>query len=101
MAGLSHVAVLVRPGRARRVVLLRRGPGRQWSPHPGLCGGPYGPGRPRLVAVGCPLRHFFPVGCVLSWFARLWRVRVRGCCVGASTLLGWPWSSPPNGRPVL
>ena len=76
VAGLSDVAVIVlRPGRARRDVLVRRR-GRQWSACPGLCGGPYGPGRPRLIAVGRPLRHLFPVGRVLSWLVRLWRVRV-------------------------
>ena len=76
VAGLSDVAVVLRPGRAWRVVLVHRRRGRQWSARPGLCGGPYGPGRPRLVAVGRPLRLLFPVGRVLSWFVRLWRVRV-------------------------
>ena len=76
VAGLSDVAVVLRPGRARCVVLVRRRPGRQWSARPGLCGGPHGPGWPRWVAVGCPLRHVFSVGRVLSWFARLRRVLV-------------------------
>ena len=69
MAGLSDVPVVVRPGRARRVVLVRRQRGRQWSVWSGLCNGPYGRARRCLVAVGCPLRHLFPVGRVLSWFA--------------------------------
>ena len=76
MSGLSDVAAVVQPGRARRVVLVRCCRGRQWSARPGLCGGPFGPGKPRLVVVGCHLRHLFPVGRVLSWFARLRFVRV-------------------------
>ena len=76
VSGPPDVAVLVQPGRAQRVVLVRRRRGSQWSARSGLCGGPYGPGRSRLVAVGCPLRHWFPVRRVLSWFARLQRVRV-------------------------
>ena len=44
VAGLSDVAVVVRPGRARRVVLVHRCRGRQWSARPELCGGLYGPG---------------------------------------------------------
>ena len=76
MAGLFNVAVVVGPGRTRRVVLVRRCRGRQLSARLGLCSGLYGPGQPRLVAVGCPLRHLFPVGRVLSWFALLRRVRV-------------------------
>ena len=39
------------------------------------------------VALGRPLRCLFPVGCVLS-LVHLWRVRVCGCCVVASTLFG-------------
>ena len=77
MAGLSDVVVIVlRPGRARRIVLVRRRRGHQWSACPGLCDGPYGPGWLHLIAVGRPLRHLFPVGRVLSWLVRLWRVRV-------------------------
>ena len=76
MAGLSDVAVVVRPGRARRVVLVRCRRGCQWLARPGVSGGLYGPGWPRLVAVGCPLRHLFPVRRLLSWFAQLRRVRV-------------------------
>ena len=76
VAGLSDVAVVLRPGRARHVVLARCRRGRQWSACVGFCGGPHGPGWPRLVAVGRPLRHLFPVGRVLSWPVRLWRVRV-------------------------
>ena len=76
VAGLSDVAVVVRPGRARRFVFVRRRRGRQWLAPPGLCGCPYGPGWPSLVAVGCPLRHLFPVGRVLLWFACLRRVRM-------------------------
>ena len=56
MSGLSDLAVVVRLERAQRVVLVRRCRGRQWLAHPQLCGRLYGPGRPRLVAVGCPLR---------------------------------------------
>ena len=76
VSGPPGVAVLVHPGRTRRVVLVRRRRGRQWSARSGFCGGAYGPGRPRLVAVGSPLRHWFPVGRVLSWFAGLRLVRV-------------------------
>ena len=76
MAGLSDVAVVVRPGCAPCVVLVGRCRGRGWSACPGLFGGLYGPGWPRLIAVGCPLRHLSPVWCVLSWLARLRRVRV-------------------------
>ena len=101
MAGLSDVAVVVQPGRAWRVVLVCHCRGCQWSARAGLCGGPYGPGWPHMVAVGCLLRHSLPVVSVLSWFTRLWRVRVGGCCVVASTLFGWPSSSLPNGWPVL
>ena len=61
-SGLSDVAVMVRPGQARRVVLVRRRRYRQWLARPGLCAGLFGPVRPRLVAVGCPLRYLFPVG---------------------------------------
>ena len=76
-AGLSDVAVIVlRPGRAGRVLLVRCHRSRQWSACLGLVGGRYGPGRPHLVAVGPPLRCLFPVRCVLSWHVRLWRVRV-------------------------
>ena len=76
-AGASDVAVIVlRPGRARRIVLGRRRPSHGWPACLGLCGGPYGPGRPRLVVVGRPLRCLFPVGYVFSWFVRFWRVRV-------------------------
>ena len=74
--GLSDMAVVLRPGRARRVVLVGCCRGRQWLARPGSCRGPYGPGWPGLAAVGCPLRHLFPVGRVLSWFARLRPVRV-------------------------
>ena len=76
VAGLSDVAVVLRPGRARRFVLVRRRRGRQWSTRPGWCSGPYGPAQPRLVAVGCPLCHLFLVERVLSWSARLRPVRV-------------------------
>ena len=76
VVGLSDVAVVLRPGRARRVVLVLRGRGRQWSACSGLCGGPYGPGWPRFVAVGLPLHHLFPVRRVLLWLVRLWHVRV-------------------------
>ena len=77
MAGLFDVALIaLRRGGARRVVLVRRRRGRQWSACPGLCGGLYGPGRPRFVAVGRPLRDLFPVGRVLSWLVQLWRVHV-------------------------
>ena len=74
-AGLSDVAVIVlRPGRARRVVLVRRCRRCQWLACLGLCGGPYRPSWPRLVALGHPLRCLCPVGCVLLWLVRLWRV---------------------------
>ena len=66
VTGLSNVPVIVaRPGCVRRVVLVCRRRSRQWSACPGLCGGPYGLGWPRLIAVGRPLRRLFPVGCVL------------------------------------
>ena len=71
MARLSDVAVVVQPGRARRVVLVRCRRGCQCLARPALCGGPYGPGWPRLVAVGCPIRHLFPLG-----VSRFRRVRV-------------------------
>ena len=75
-AGLSDLAVIVlRPGRARRVVLVRCCRSRQWSACLGLCGGPYGPLWPHLVAVGPPLRCLFSVRCVLSWLVRFWHVR--------------------------
>ena len=57
MARLSDVAVLVRPGRARRVVLVRLRRGRQWSARPELCAAPYSHGRLCLVAVGYSLRR--------------------------------------------
>ena len=77
VAGYSHVAVIVlRPGCARRFVFVRHRRGRQYSACPGLCGGPYGPGRLRLVAVGRPLRRLFPVRRVLLWLVRFWRVCV-------------------------
>ena len=45
-AGLSDVAVIVlQPGRARRVVLVRGRRSCQWLACLGLCGGPYGPWR--------------------------------------------------------
>ena len=100
VAGQSDVLVVLRPGRAWRVVLVRRCRGCQWPARPGLSSGPYGPRRPRLAAVGCPILHS-PVGRVLLWLARLWRVRACGRCVVASTLFGMPSSSPPNGRLVL
>ena len=75
VAGQSDVAVVLRPWCARRVMLVRRCRGRQLSARPGLRAGPHGPGRPRLVAVGCPLLHLFPVRCVLLWLAWLRRVR--------------------------
>ena len=62
MAGLSGVADVLRPGRARCVVLVRRCRGRQWSARPGLCGGLYGPGRPCLVTVAVPYVICFPSG---------------------------------------
>ena len=75
--GLSDVAVIVlRPGRARRVVFVRRRRSRNWSACLGLCGGPFGPGWPRLVAVGRFLRCWFPAGCVLWWLVRFLRVCV-------------------------
>ena len=90
VASLSDVAVIVlQQGCALRVVLVGRHRSRQWSACLGLCGGPYGLGWPRLVAVGRPLRCLSPVGCGLSWLVRLWRVRVGGCCVVASTMLRW------------
>ena len=76
VSGLSDVAVVVPPGRARRVVFVRHRRCNQWPARPELCSGPYGLGRPCLVAVGCHLRHLFPLGHDLSWFAQLWRVRV-------------------------
>ena len=76
VSGLWDVAVVVLPGLARRVVLVHRCRGRQWPACPGMCGGLYGLGRPRLVAVGCPLCHLFPVRRVSSWFARFRRVHV-------------------------
>ena len=76
VAGLSDLAVVLQLGRAGRVVLVHRRCCRQWSARLGLCGGRYGPGWPRFVAVGCPLRHLFPVGLVLSWFTLLRRVCV-------------------------
>ena len=90
MAGLSDMVVIVlRPGCARRVVMVRRCCSRQRSACPGLCGCSYGLGQSCLVAVGRPLHRLFPVGCDLSWLVRLWRVCVWGCCVVASTMLGW------------
>ena len=65
MAGLSGVVDVLRPGRARCVVLVRRCRGRQWSARPGFCGGPYGPGLPCLVAVAVPYVIRFPSGVFL------------------------------------
>ena len=62
MAGLSDVVVVLRPGRARCVVLVCRCCGCQWSARPGLCSGPYGPGRPCLVAVNVPYVICFRLG---------------------------------------
>ena len=77
VAGLSNVAVIVlRPGRARRVVLVCRCRGRQRSACLGSSGGLYGPGWSRLVAVGRPIRHLLPVGRGLLWIVPLWGVRV-------------------------
>ena len=88
-ACLSDVAVIVlRLGRAQRVVLVRRCCSRQWSTCLGLCGGPYKPGR--------PLRFLIPV------------FGVSACAVVAllpalclAGFLGWLSPSPPNGLPVL
>ena len=66
MVGLSGVVDVLRPGRARCVVLVCRCPGCQWSARPGLCGGPYGLGRPCLVAVAVLYVIFFPVDRGLS-----------------------------------
>ena len=79
MAGLSDVVDVLRPGRARCVVLVRRCRGRQWSARPGLCGGLYGPGRPCLVAVAVPYVICFPSGvffCSLPGFGTYSRVVV-------------------------
>ena len=105
-AGLSDVAVIVlQKGRARRVVLVRRHRSRQWLACLGLCGGPYGPGRPRLVAVGRPLRCFFPSGvfCCCSSVVGVSACEVvvllPALCLAG--FVGWRSSSPPNGRLVL
>ena len=66
VSGPPDVAVRVRRGHARRVVFVRCRRGSQSLAPWGLCGGLYWPGRPRLAAVGSPLRHWFPVGRVLS-----------------------------------
>ena len=84
VASMSDVAVIaLRPGRARRVVLVRRRRGHQWSACLGLCGGPYGPGRPRLVAVGRSLRHSVPVRGVVVVARPVMacpRMRLLRCC---------------------
>ena len=49
----------------------------------------------------CPLRHFLLISRVVSWCAGFPEVRVCGCCVVASTLVGTPSSAPPNSRLVL
>ena len=105
-AGLSDVAVIVlRPGRARRVALVRRRRSCQWSAFLGLCGGPYGPSRPPLVAVGRPLRCLCPLGV----FCRGSSVfGVSACQVVAllpalclAGFVDWPSSTLSNGRLVL
>ena len=101
VAGLSGVVDVLRPGRARCVVLVRRCRGCQWSARRGLCGGPYGPGQPCLVAVAVPYVILFPVRHVFLWFARSQDGRACGCCVVASTLVSMPSSWPPDGRLVL
>ena len=83
VAGLSDLAVVLRPGRARRIVLFRRCRGRQWSARPGLCGGQYRPGRRRLVAVGCPHTSFVSrQACfvVVRPVAACRRARLLRCC---------------------
>ena len=62
MAVLSNVVVLLRPGRARCVMLVRWCRGGQWLARPGLCSGSYGPGRPGLVTVAVPYVICFPSG---------------------------------------
>ena len=101
VAGLSGVVDALRPGGARCVVLVRRCRGHQWLARFGLCGGPYGPSRPCLVAVAVLYVSYFPSGMLFSWFDRFRDVCACGCCVVASTLVSTPSSSPPNGRLVL
>ena len=83
VAGLSDVAVVVRPGRARRVVLVRCRHGRQWLARPGLCGGPNGPGGPppgccRLSLTSFVSRRVCFV--VVRPVAACPRVRLLCCC---------------------
>ena len=88
--GLPDVVFsVVQPGRAQHVVLVRHRRSSHWSACLGLCGGSYVPGRRRLVPVGRPLHSLFPVGCVLLWLVRVWRVWVWDCYVVASPMLGW------------
>ena len=101
VAGLSGVVNLLRPGRARCVVLVRWCRGRQWSARPRLFGGPLGPSRPCLVPVAVPYAMcspsdmFFFVVCPV-----LGRPRVRLLCF--CQYFGWyavvfavQWSACP------
>ena len=105
VAGLSDVVVVLRPGRAPRVVLVRRCRGRQWSARRGRCGGVYRPGRPHLVAVGCPLL-FFPVksvSVVVTPVASCPRVWSLCCCqhfVWYAVVFAAQWSACPAVRCV-
>ena len=80
MAGLSGVVGVLRPGRTWCEVLVRRCRGRQWSARPVLCGGPYGPSRPCLVAVPVPYVICSPSGVFLHGLPVLGRPRVWSLC---------------------
>ena len=102
MAGLSGVVHVMRPGRARCVVLFRRCRGRQLSARQGLCGVLYGPQWLCLVVVAVPYVICFPLGvffllvvCPISGRPRVWLLY---CC----QYFGWyavvfaaQWSACP------
>ena len=100
MAGLSCVVDVLRPGRARCALLVCRCRGRQWLALPGLRGGPYGPGRPCLVAVAVPYVIFSPSGLLFVGCPVLGRPRVWLLC--SCQYVGWyavvfaaQWSACP------
>ena len=99
-AGLSGVVDVLRPGRARCVVLVRWCWFTSGRPVPGIVVVRMGPAG-RVWSLYLSLRDFFPIWRVFSWCARFQDVRACGCCVVVSALVDKPSSPPPNGWLVL
>ena len=105
-AGLSHfVFIVLRQGRALRVVLVLHRRSRSWLACLGLCYGLHGSSRARWVAGAVAYAVYFPPAvfcCGSPEFG------VFGCevvmlspAVCLAGFVGWSLSSLPNGRLVL